>query len=145
MHSKEDCLEQSLRILVLDDALTNRKLLIRSLQGRGHFCDEAKDGLEAVDQVKIAAERGRPYDTILMDYEMPVIDGPTASKEIRALAYYSFIVGITGNALPDDIAHFKTCGVNAVLPKPLALACFGRGAVLRIRGYWSGPFGARKR
>lgn len=54
--------------------------------------------------------------------QMPLLmDGPTASREIRAVGYDSFIVGIPGNVLPDDVAHFKACGVNAVLPKPLNL------------------------
>jgi signal transduction histidine kinase/CheY-like chemotaxis protein len=115
-------LPQSLSILVVDDALTNRKLLVRLLERRGHFCDQAKDGLEAVDRVKNAIKEGHHYDTILMDYEMPVMDGPTASKEINALGCDSLIVGITGNVLPDDVLHFKACGASAVLPKPLNLA-----------------------
>jgi CheY-like chemotaxis protein len=93
-----------LRILVVDDAATNRKLLSRLLERRGHYCDQGKDGQEAVQKVIESLKNGKPYDTILMDYEMPVMDGPTASKEIRALGCDSFIVGVTGNALPEDIA-----------------------------------------
>jgi CheY-like chemotaxis protein len=108
-----------LRALVVDDAVTNRKLLARLLERRGHSCDQAKDGQEAVQKVMESLQNGSPYDTILMDYEMPVMDGPTASKEIRALSCDSLIVGVTGNALQEDIAHFKSCGANAVLIKPL--------------------------
>jgi CheY-like chemotaxis protein len=56
-----------------------------------------------------------------MDYEMPVMDGPTASKEIRALGCDSLIVGVTGNALPEDTAHLRSCGANAVLIKPFQM------------------------
>jgi CheY-like chemotaxis protein len=113
-HSKN-----SQRILVVDDTTMNRKLLIRLLQNKGHVCDEAEDGSIAVKQVETAIEEGKPYASILMDYEMPVMNGPTAAKEIRGLGCDSFIVGITGNLLPADISYFKSCGANSVLPKPL--------------------------
>jgi CheY-like chemotaxis protein len=110
-----------LRILVVDDALMNRKMLTRLLQRRGHDCVQAEDGHEAVQKVTEAMKDGTPYDTILMDYEMPVMNGPTASKEIRALGCDSVIVGITGNVLPEDINHFRRCGANAVFPKPFQI------------------------
>jgi CheY-like chemotaxis protein len=98
-------------------------MLVRLLQRRDHFCVEAKDGFEAITKVKDAAQECHPYDMILMDYEMPEMDGPEAAKHIRALGYDLFIVGITtGNLFPDDVAHFKACGANAVFPKPLNLA-----------------------
>jgi len=112
---------ESLLILVVDDALTNRKLLTRLLERRGHLVDQSKDGLEAVEKVKLALQNDMPYDTILMDYEMPEMDGPTACREIRALGCDSFIAGITGNVLPEDISYFKRCGANTVFPKPLQL------------------------
>jgi CheY-like chemotaxis protein len=110
-----------LRILVVDDAVTNRKLLARLLERRGHSCDQAKDGQEAVQKVLESLKNGNPYDTILMDYEMPTMNGPTASKEIRALRCDAIIVGVTGNALSEDIAHFRNCGANAVLIKPFQM------------------------
>lgn len=58
------------RILVVDDAAPNRKLLIRLLQKRGHSCDGAVDGKEAVALVKQNLS-GNSYDTILLDHEMP--------------------------------------------------------------------------
>jgi CheY-like chemotaxis protein len=113
---------EALRILVVDDALTNRKLLMRLLKNRGHECDEAKDGQEAVDKVTESLQsEASCYDTILMDYEMPVMDGPTSCMEIRALGCDSYIVGITGNVLPEDVAHFRRCGANCVLPKPIQM------------------------
>jgi CheY-like chemotaxis protein len=111
----------SLRILVVDDTTMNRKLLVRVLKNKGHVCEEAENGLVAVKKVETALENDNPYNTILMDYEMPVMNGPTASKEIRALGCDSFIVGVTGNLLPEDISFFNACGANCVLPKPLDL------------------------
>ena len=73
----------SLHILIVDDIKSNRKLLRRLLERKGHVCDEAENGFEAFEMTKAAFEEGNPYDSILMDYEMPVMDGPTAAREIR--------------------------------------------------------------
>jgi CheY-like chemotaxis protein len=112
----------SLRILVVDDAATNRKLLQRLLQNHGHKCDEASDGEVALRLVQDGLKTSKLcYDTILMDHEMPVMDGPTSVKRMRDLGCQSFIVGITGNVLPEDIAIFKRSGADNVLPKPFHL------------------------
>ena len=112
-------LSRSLRVLVVDDAMTNRKLLSRLLEKKGHICDQAEDGVVAVEKVSQAIQEGRQYDSVLLDYEMPNMDGPTAAQKICAMGCTSLIVGITGNALPGDVAHFKKCGADFVLPKPL--------------------------
>ena len=106
------------RILVVDDAPMNRKLLTRLLLKRGHTVDMAEDGLQALEKVIAERKEGRRYDTILMDFQMPVMDGPTSAQEIRKQGCDSFIVGITGNVLPQDIEHFKNCGADGVLGKP---------------------------
>jgi CheY-like chemotaxis protein len=61
------------------------------------------------------------YDCILMDYEMPRMDGPTSAKHIRNMGLDVFILGITGNVLPEDVEYFKSCGANDVLAKPVKL------------------------
>ena len=111
----------ALRILVVDDVASNRKLLCRLLKNAGHTFDDAVNGKEAVDKVQEAIKKGELYDTILLDYEMPVMNGPTAAKEIRALGSDVFIVAITGNMLPEDVAYFRSCGADAVLPKPFKM------------------------
>jgi len=107
------------RVLCVDDALSNRKLLMRILKARGYECEDAEDGQKAVDKYKAAIERGAHFDAILTDFEMPVMDGPTAVKQIRALGCDCFIVGVTGNVMQSDIDHFKAHGADAVLAKPL--------------------------
>ncbi|CAB9507344.1 sensor kinase/phosphatase LuxQ [Seminavis robusta] len=114
----------SLRILIVDDAHMNRKILTKLLGNRGHECDQAENGVEAVKMVKKSlgsGESAETYDTILMDYEMPIKNGPDAVKDIRALGCDSFVIGVTGNILPEDQAHFKECGANWVFPKPLRI------------------------
>jgi signal transduction histidine kinase/CheY-like chemotaxis protein len=111
----------SFRILVVDDSLSNRKLLCRILTNKGHDVEEADDGSEAVAKVKQSLSENRCYDTILLDYEMPIMNGPDAAIQIRALGCDSFIVGVTGNMLPEDVAHFRSCGANALLGKPFKM------------------------
>jgi signal transduction histidine kinase/CheY-like chemotaxis protein len=111
----------SLHILVVDDARMNLKLLMRLLTKSGHSCQGAEDGLIAVEKVKASMKQGHTYDVILMDFQMPNMDGPTAAKVIRELGSDAFIVGVTGNVMAEDIRHFKDHGANHVLPKPIKI------------------------
>jgi len=118
-------------ILVVDDSLTNRKMLVRLIRGKFLSVDEAEDGVEAVGKVSQAITGGRigfhsGYDIILMDYMMPNMDGPTAAKEIRDLGYQGLIIGVTGNALPGDIRHFHNSGADSVLTKPVDMSALMR-------------------
>lgn len=110
----------SLCILVVDDVASNRKLISRMARNRHHHVDEACDGREAVDKVQAAMEDERPYDVILMDYEMPVLRGPDAVVEIRELGCHkTFIAGVTGNVLEEDVRYFMSCGADCVIAKPI--------------------------
>lgn len=62
---------------------------------------------------------GTMYDVIMLDYHMPVMDGPTACEKIRGLGFTGLIIGITGNAAPADTEHFLNCGANKVFVKPV--------------------------
>jgi CheY-like chemotaxis protein len=111
-----------LRILVVDDSNTNRKLCMRLLENHGHTCEGACDGKEAVQMVKDSFRNGDvSYDCILLDYEMPNMNGPEACEKIRKLGSSAHIVGVTGNVMSEDVAHFRECGANWVLPKPFRL------------------------
>ncbi|GAX27936.1 hypothetical protein FisN_21Hh286 [Fistulifera solaris] len=114
-------------ILVVDDVLSNRKFLAKLLERAGHTVQVAKNGQEAIDAVKddlekLQSERHVPFDTILLDSEMPVLCGPEAAKSIRELRHPATIVGCTGNVLPEDVAYFKSCGAATVLPKPIKIS-----------------------
>ena len=89
-------------VLVVDDSRLSRKMLLKCLQSDKHVCTEAEDGVIAVAKVRermdlIARGIGRPYDAILMDFIMPNMDGPTATKAIRTLGFTGPIYGVTGN------------------------------------------------
>jgi signal transduction histidine kinase len=109
----------SFEILIVDDSRLCRKMLLKCLRADGHTCFEAEDGLEAIAMVKERISHanggvGRPYDAVLMDFIMPNMDGPTATKEIRALGYTSPIFGVTGNGesicgifCPYGVNHYR--------------------------------------
>jgi CheY-like chemotaxis protein len=117
------------KCLVVDDSLPNRKMLVRLLERAGHTCLSATNGQEAVeimdtDHTASLHDKGHvPIDSILMDYEMPVMNGPDATRIIRGKGYSNVaIIGVTGNVLAEDIEYFTSAGANAVLPKPVTVA-----------------------
>jgi signal transduction histidine kinase len=103
-----------LELLVVDDSRLNRKMLLKCLRAEDHHCCEAGDGIEAIEMVKkkldsLSRGEGKPFDAILMDFVMPNMDGPTATKEIRTLGYNGLIVGVTGNGKSQEqVSLFTT-------------------------------------
>ena len=67
--SSDELVMEKLRLLVVDDTRLNLRLLVRLLEKRGHTCDQAEDGREAVQMVRKCLDAGIPYDSVLMDYE----------------------------------------------------------------------------
>lgn len=110
-----------LHVLVVDDSLTNRKLCQRLLERNGHTTEGASNGKEAVEMVKNSLKSRKYYDSILLDYEMPVMNGPNACRLIRKMGCSSYIAGVTGNVMSEDVDHFRSCGANWVIPKPFSL------------------------
>jgi CheY-like chemotaxis protein len=106
-------------VLVVDDAASNRKLVCRLLRSKGFVCHEAENGAECVEKVM---SREHPYDLILMDFEMPVMNGPSAARRLRENRCDLLIVGVTGNVLPEDQSYFLEHGANVVLRKPLIVS-----------------------
>ncbi len=111
----------------MDDSALTRKMLVKTLKAAGHESVEAEDGLKGVERMEdnlLSDACARPFDCILMDFVMPVMDGPTATKEIRALGYTAPIFGVTGNCLDFDVKRFKDCGATEVFAKPFSVGVF---------------------
>lgn len=117
-------LRAGMRILVAEDHDVNQ-LLMRSMLDRLECeTDIAENGLIAVQRVEEAIGQGRPYALVLMDMQMPELDGIQATRRIRAsgiTAEQLPIVALTANAYADDIAACLEAGMQAHLAKPLHL------------------------
>ncbi|KAJ1410514.1 hypothetical protein B484DRAFT_455856 [Ochromonadaceae sp. CCMP2298] len=104
-------------ILIVDDVCSNRKMLKMILNRSGFDCEQCVDGADAVEHVKV---KGLDfYELILMDSVMPKMCGPDAAKVLREMGYKNMLVGVTGNAMEEDIVHFEECGADMVLTKPM--------------------------
>jgi len=106
-----------LRVLVAEDNQINQRVIRALLERMGHGCQTVSNGLEAVRAVQDA-----PFDMVLMDVQMPEMDGVEATQAIRSLGG-SFaelpIIAVTANVLPGDAARYVGQGMNGVLAKPI--------------------------
>jgi two-component system, sensor histidine kinase and response regulator len=106
--------DQPLRILVADDNAINRRVAELMLKHAGFTVDMASDGSEAVE-----AHTSRPYDPILMDSQMPVMDGFEATRRIRQLDQpQPVIIAITANALSGERERCLSLGMDDYVSKP---------------------------
>ena len=109
-------------VLVVDDSGPSRKVVCRLLRNAGYVCHQANDGQHCLEYFKQITAAGVIIDLILMDFEMPRLDGPSATKHLRGEGCKIPIIGVTGNVLPADRDHFLNHGANLVLHKPLRIA-----------------------
>ena len=108
-----------LRILLAEDNGVNQKLALRLLQLMGYRADLAGNGREAIQSVA-----RQPYDLLLMDVRMPVLDGLQATTQIVAqwpLGQRPRIVAMTANALDGDRTRYLAAGMDGYLSKPLRM------------------------
>lgn len=114
-------------ILITEDNLINQTILNRQLKGAGFLTTLAANGQQALDCIRALAAEQRFFDVILMDCEMPVMDGLTAVREIRRLETSGELKGrnrifaLTGNARSGQVESAKSAGMDDVLIKPYKL------------------------
>ena len=112
-----DMLGSRLRVLVAEDNEVNQLLIQALLREMGHECDIVTNGREAVDQV----QRTR-YDLVLMDVQMPEMDGEAATRAIRALqgsASRVPVIALTANAMVEDRDNYIRSGMDDFVMKPV--------------------------
>jgi signal transduction histidine kinase/CheY-like chemotaxis protein/HAMP domain-containing protein len=111
------------RCMLVDDIDINREIVIELLSDTGLTIETAENGKEALEKFLTAGEGY--FDVILMDMQMPIMDGCTATESIRKLdrndAREIPIIAMTANVMQDDIRHAKESGMNAHLSKPIEL------------------------
>ena len=109
------------RLLLVDDIEVNREIAVMMLTQFGFNVETAVNGQEAVE--KVAASKPGYFDVVLMDIQMPVMDGYEAARAIRALEDTKLasipIIAMTANAFSEDIQAAKEAGMNDHIAKPI--------------------------
>ena len=109
------------KLLLVDDIEVNREIAKMLLEGSGFIVDTAVDGQDAVD--KVAASKVGDYDAVLMDIQMPIMNGYEAAKKIRALPDAQLakipIVAMTANAFSEDVKAALDAGMDGHIAKPI--------------------------
>ena len=110
------------RILLAEDHDINRILVTTMLEQCGQSVETAVNGQEAVSSIMAAKANGTPYDLVLMDVQMPEVDGYLATQTVRNLGVAPDelpIIALTANAFEEDISAAISAGMQAHLAKPL--------------------------
>ncbi|WP_442483055.1 ATP-binding protein [Aeoliella sp. SH292] len=110
------------RILLVDDRRDIRYVGQHFLEEAGAEVETAENGKEALRLVQQAAEDNRPYGVIVMDMQMPIMDGHTAVSELRAMGCEIPIIALTADAMKEDRERCLNSGCDDYLPKPIAAA-----------------------
>jgi CheY-like chemotaxis protein len=110
---KEHRLE-NVRVLLVEDSQDNENLIKLYLNKEGAKLGFAHNGLEAIDAVK-----KQEFDLILMDIQMPILDGLEATRQIRQLGFRKPIIALTGEALRDDAEKSLKAGCDTHISKPV--------------------------
>ena len=110
---------KGLRILVVDDNPLNRAVAEGMLHALGLLTETAEDGAQALD--KLQAVGPRYFDCVLMDIQMPQMDGLSATQAIRQLEGFAYlpIIAMTAHTAVQDVERTQAAGMNAHLSKPL--------------------------
>jgi signal transduction histidine kinase/DNA-binding response OmpR family regulator len=107
------------RVLIIDDTPVNRDLFRAFLQSFGATVEDAADGMLGVAAVHKAVQDGKPYNLILMDMQMPTLDGYGAARQLRAEGVRTPIVAVTANAMAGDRKKCIAAGCTDYLAKPV--------------------------
>lgn len=120
-----------LRVLCVDDNQTNRMLVTAMLSGQGMVCETADDGA-----LGLAAAASGDWDVVLMDIQMPVMDGVESARRIRALGGEAGavpIIAVTANTLASQVETYVAAGMDDLVAKPVDMA-----ELIGKVGYWGG-------
>ncbi len=127
------------RVLLAEDHDINQELMMQMARRAGITMDIAPDGEAAVHMIEAAAACGRPYALVLMDMQMPRLDGLSATRRLRAAGFDGEslpIIALTANAFAEDITDCRKAGMQGHLSKPLR----SRDFIAAVRR-WAGSGG----
>jgi signal transduction histidine kinase/DNA-binding response OmpR family regulator len=106
------------RVLICEDNLMNQEVIRDHLERMGVRADIREDGKQGLEAVRESLRENRPYDLILMDIHMPVMDGLEASMEIKRLGCATPVIALTASVLTRDTDTYYRYGIAGCLGKP---------------------------
>ncbi|MFK7789976.1 MAG: ATP-binding protein [Phycisphaeraceae bacterium] len=119
MPMPDDDLHLAGRVLVAEDGPDNQRLIIHHLKKMGMAVELCENGKDAMDKAIEQHDAGMPFDVILMDMQMPVMDGYTATQKLRQKGYTSPIVALTAHAMQGDRQRCLAAGCDGYETKPI--------------------------
>ena len=122
------------RILLAEDSLDNQQLISTVLRRAGATVTLAQNGEEAVTIAWTEFRRNQPFDVVLMDMQMPVLDGYSATEKLRTMGYREPIIALTANAMRGDRQLCLDAGCDDYAVKPIERANLLRTIAKHMRG-----------
>ncbi|WP_162199407.1 PAS domain-containing hybrid sensor histidine kinase/response regulator [Aurantiacibacter luteus] len=117
------------RVLIAEDHAINQQLILAMASALGLDATLAENGEQAVDAVMTSARQGRPFDVVLMDMQMPGVDGLEATRRLRSAGFDADtlpIIALTANCYPEDVAACIAAGMQSHLGKPVTTVALAR-------------------
>lgn len=121
---------RTLRILMAEDDLVNQKVALSMLKRLGYMADVAENGLEVLE-----ALQKKPYDVVLMDVQMPKMDGLEATRRIRDSGLSTRIIAMTAHAMDGDRDECLQAGMDEYISKPIKMEELARTLESCSQGY----------
>jgi osomolarity two-component system sensor histidine kinase TcsA len=116
-------------LLLVEDNIINQRVMVKMLRSLGfNHIETALNGEQALHLVKT---NNRDYDLILMDIDMPIMDGITATKQLRRDSLQAPILALTANAFESDRRLYLEAGMDECIPKPV-----DKGLLTRMLVRW---------
>ena len=109
-------------VLYVEDIKVNQVVLARQIEKAGASLELADNGRIGIDKIAAATAQGKPFDIILMDMQMPVLDGYEATRHLRSHGYNKPIIAVTAHFLPDDQKKALEAGCDVCITKPVDFA-----------------------
>ena len=110
------------RVLLVEDGPDNQRLIATILRKAGAEVTVAGNGQAGCDLVREATLRGEPYDVVLMDMQMPVLDGYAATAELRRMGYQRPVIALTAHAMQGERERCLAAGCDDFVCKPISRA-----------------------
>ncbi|KAL4782422.1 hypothetical protein BJX76DRAFT_358973 [Aspergillus varians] len=112
-----------IRVCIAEDNPINQKIAVRFVTSLGLQCEAYSDGQQAVDALRARSQEGNPFHVVLMDVQMPTLDGYNATREIRKDSDPNvnevLVIAMTASAIEGDREKCLEAGMNNYLPKPV--------------------------